>query len=587
MKTAERLYRLTGMAREPRHSGLSPEEAVAYIERTAGQIDELSNDLTAMRERRDSYVELLNKLEPFRNLEFSIKTVSELDYIKCRFGKMPASSFKQFETYLYHEPEILFTFGKNDGEYIWGAYFVCGFLFDKFESVFSSLHFEAIDFPYSIEGDVFDDSPGVVYEKYSIFLQKLNNRIKQTEVRMMQKAGASTQSIVDNNKIAEAYVKIKELFVSYDARKYAAKTKNDYYILVGWMTEKEAKRFAKAVEGDDDVVFIIEDKNDAITSKPPTKLRNLPFVRPFEFFVRMYGLPSYGEIEPTLFVALTYTALFGIMFGDVGQGAVIALIGFYLGKIRRVALGKVMFIIGLSSMMFGFLFGSLFGMEVLPPLLLSPGRFENINTLLIGAIIIGVGLIFTTMALNIANTLKRGRGFEVLFDPNGVAGLAFYGIVLTVAALAVIKKLPVPWYAVVIAIAALLVIGLRQPIAEKLRGEKKVVKGGIGIFLFETFIEIFEVVLSYFTNTVSFVRVGAFAISHASLMSVVRMLAGSEAGSPKYIIVMIFGNMLVMGLEGLIVGIQALRIEFYEIFSRFYEGKGREFVPFNAKSRQS
>ena len=100
-----------------------------------------------------------------------------------------------------------------------------------------------------------------------------------------------------------------------------------------------------------------------------------------------------------------------------------------------------------------------------------------------------------------------------------------------------------------------------------------------GMFVVQTIFELFEVLLSYFSNTISFVRVGAFAVSHAAMMEVVLMLAGAEAGSPNWIVV-ILGNLFVCGMEGLIVGIQVLRLEYYEMFSRFYKGTGREFIPF-------
>ena len=96
----------------------------------------------------------------------------------------------------------------------------------------------------------------------------------------------------------------------------------------------------------------------------------------------------------------------------------------------------------------------------------------------------------------------------------------------------------------------------------------------------QAFFELFEVLLSYFSNTLSFVRIGAFAVSHAAMMEVVLMLAGAENGASPNWIVIILGNAFVCGMEGLIVGIQVLRLEYYEMFSRFYKGDGRPFKPF-------
>ena len=111
---------------------------------------------------------------------------------------------------------------------------------------------------------------------------------------------------------------------------------------------------------------------------------------------------------------------------------------------------------------------------------------------------------------------------------------------------------------------------------------------GIGMFLIQGFFELFETLLSFFSNTISFVRVGAFAVSHAAMMEVVLMLGGitDGAGNPNWIII-IFGNILVCALEGLVVGIQVLRLEYYEMFSRFYTGSGREFHPYNNHAKKS
>ena len=99
------------------------------------------------------------------------------------------------------------------------------------------------------------------------------------------------------------------------------------------------------------------------------------------------------------------------------------------------------------------------------------------------------------------------------------------------------------------------------------------------MFFVQGFFELFEVLLSYFSNTLSFVRVGAFAVSHAAMMEVVLMLGGIESGTPNWLVI-ILGNLFVCGMEGLIVGIQVLRLEYYELFSRFYRGTGREFKPY-------
>ena len=120
---------------------------------------------------------------------------------------------------------------------------------------------------------------------------------------------------------------------------------------------------------------------------------------------------------------------------------------------------------------------------------------------------------------------------------------------------------------------------MKEPLTRLVNKQTPAIEGSKGMFFVQSFFEMFEVLLSYFSNTLSFVRIGAFAVSHAAMMEVVLMLAGAEAGSPNWIVV-VLGNIFVTAMEGLIVGIQVLRLEYYEMFSRFYKGNGRPFNPF-------
>ena len=122
---------------------------------------------------------------------------------------------------------------------------------------------------------------------------------------------------------------------------------------------------------------------------------------------------------------------------------------------------------------------------------------------------------------------------------------------------------------------------LKEPLGQLVEGKKPKAEGGVGMFLVQGFFELFETMLSFFSNTISFVRIGAFAVSHAAMMEVVLMLAGAESGNLNWVVV-VLGNLFVCGMEGLIVGIQVLRLEYYEMFSRFYKGTGRKFEPFRS-----
>ena len=131
----------------------------------------------------------------------------------------------------------------------------------------------------------------------------------------------------------------------------------------------------------------------------------------------------------------------------------------------------------------------------------------------------------------------------------------------------------------------LLLLFLKEPIMNKVQKKAELIEGGAGMFITQGFFEMFEMLLSYFSNTLSFVRIGAFAVSHAAMMGVVMMLAGAESGGSISWPVVILGNLFICGLEGLIVGIQVLRLEYYELFSRFYTGGGRAFRPYGKEEK--
>jgi V/A-type H+-transporting ATPase subunit I len=125
-------------------------------------------------------------------------------------------------------------------------------------------------------------------------------------------------------------------------------------------------------------------------------------------------------------------------------------------------------------------------------------------------------------------------------------------------------------------------IFLREPLTHLVEKKSEILPEQKAMFFLESFFELFEIILSYLTNSISFLRVGAFAISHAAMMGVVMLFAGAHSGDPN-ILVVILGNIFVAGMEGLIVGIQVLRLEYYEMFSRFYKGTGKGFKPYKSK----
>ena len=181
------------------------------------------------------------------------------------------------------------------------------------------------------------------------------------------------------------------------------------------------------------------------------------------------------------------------------------------------------------------------------------------------------------MLVNLANAIKQKNVGKLLFSQNGIAGMLFYlAVIFGVVMMLFKRNVFTVVYNIIFIVIPLVLIMFQSPLSRLIEKKKKLFDGSKGEFILENIFELFDIVLSFITNTISFVRVGAFALNHVGMMSVVFIFAKMASGATSTVVIII-GNIIVMGLEGLIVGIQVLRLEFYEIFSRFYDGGGKEF----------
>ncbi len=358
------------------------------------------------------------------------------------------------------------------------------------------------------------------------------------------------------------------------AKTYLARGR-DYFYLAGWVSASDEKAFRRTAESFDDTLVQFLDKED-VSGTAPTRLSNNRLVRPFEAMVKMYGTPNYAELDPTGFFALTYVVLFGAMFGDLGQGAVFALLGILLQKKRHPNLGGVVLRMGLSSMIFGLAYGSVFGLEhVIPALLIRP--FENINVVLISAIAFGILLSSVAYVFGIINKLRMGEYQEAWFGKEGVAGFVLYlSMILLVVNMAVMPVFP---DTMLIALILLCLVGLlfQKPLTNLIRGKRPLLGNHAGDYYVETGFSLLETVISIFSGALSFIRVGAFAINHVGLFMAFSTM-GAMIGGAGNIVMLILGNIVIIGLEGLIVFIQSLRLEYYELFGKYYVGNGVPFM---------
>lgn len=372
-------------------------------------------------------------------------------------------------------------------------------------------------------------------------------------------------------------------------------------LLTGWIPGADSleleKRLREITGGRCVVEITVPQKSSA--EEIPVLLRHPRWLRPFEMLVTAYGLPHYRELEPTLFVATSYVLMFGMMFGDLGHGAILALGGLAALLAGRTAqirnLGRLLLFGGGSSMIFGALYGSCFGIMAFKKFALwhDPLAGDPMS-LMRGAIGIGVTLISLGLVLNIINRFRRGDFIGGFLGKFGVAGAVFYwGVLALVTKFAAVQARGLTALAIVVFLA-LPVIGwtLKEPLELfcHRRAGKSVEPGGSVVAAFtESLVGAFEGVLGYFANTISFVRLAAYAMSHAALLLSAFLMADAvkefPIGGLLSVLVIILGNAVAIALEGVVASVQALRLEYYEFFGKFFSSGGQPFKPFRLQTK--
>lgn len=359
--------------------------------------------------------------------------------------------------------------------------------------------------------------------------------------------------------------------------------------ITGWIDMKDKERLVAILRKICGNRYILTEKKDP---NAPVRLRNAKLFRPFELLVKTMGMPSNSEIDPTPFTALTFILMFGLMFGDVGQGLILLMCGVVLKKFGNIKLrieleqaGGILIACGSSAAICGLLYGSFFSSEkIIPALLFHPT--ENIMRLFFTTIVMGVIFILIGLFINIVNSILNADYTEAFLEKRGLSILIFYAaIVLFALDYQRTGQLPASWQIITFTILPLILFSMRGIIGPILFHEAK--PEDFTEYLIETVMGIVEIALSLFANTISFIRVGAFALSHAGLSIVTYTLAGMAdpaLNSIGSILIIVLGNIFIIGFEGLICGIQSIRLEYYEFFSKFFQGNGVAFSPYILKA---
>ena len=554
------------------------EELESFSAAVTEDIDALVDKINVCADKLHEAEKNLNLCKRFIGMNVEIEKVIRMNYMTARFGRIPNDSISKLEAYKDNE-FVDFAVCTKDRTHSWGVYFAPKEEVEEIDKIFNGLFFEPIDLVNE------NETPTQKTEDYKKEIPILKKQLDDAQAEL-------NKYIDDNFDVISRYLsKLEELYL-YAGIRTKALQHNNSFIIVGWIPTANEKQLKSRLKKIRSVELDFSNAKDELDKNPPVKLKNCFFAKPFEFYTDMYGVPEYNEVDPTFFIAITYTVIFGIMFADLGQGFCLTIAGILMWKLKKMAIGKILLPCGISAMIFGTVFGSVFGFEhVLDPMFRLFGfeekpievmASENINTIILGAIGIGVFLLLIAMFINVYTLLRRKDVGRALFGTSGVSGIIFYGALVFGLAAEIflgIHVMTLPYILGLIVLPFLLIF-FAEPLADLVNGEEHWQPESWGGYIVENLFESIEVLLGYVTNTMSFLRVGAFVLVHAGMMLVVFVLAETVGGAGYWVVVVI-GNALVMVLEALLVAIQVLRLEYYEMFSRFYSGEGKPFEPVN------
>lgn len=585
------------------------------LEEESTKLDRIAEELQGYRERQRAVQQEIMKLEDIKRhvgtaaLDFSEAVLSSrYSFISIRFGKVRDSSLSTLTAEMKDLPSVNLTTGR-DGDA------------EQLLLIFMKRDTERVEKILEKTGWVDIETPRDTRSLKDDVAFNLEEKLDQL-YREQEILGGEAKTFLrrKSEDLNEMWVKLRINELFYKIQSYFKRSSRTM-IFSGWLPESKraslTRGIRQAAEGRCYLEWFVPErgiKRDAGTTVP-VQLKNPRFLSPFQMLVTNYGVPEYGTVDPTPFVMVAYLIMFGLMFADVGQGALLALAGL-LGTIffnkKKEAwqnLSKLIIWCGLSSVISGFLFGSYFGIDLLKPLWFDfhgivsghPHKQSAVNdifdilaiTVYFGIAVIGTGLLF-----NWINLSKKKLWAELFFDKTGIAGGWFFGGGIYVARYMIthnyreFPELSVMFWLVGLPMLLLYIKGPLHFMKQKKVNGKRFTILTLLNFAMEWVVEILEVFGGYLSNTLSFMRVAGLGIAHASLMiaffKISRMV--NPGGGPVYfnilsILILIFGNILVIGLEGLTAGIQALRLNYYEFFTKFFSGFGEMYSPVSLKSR--
>ncbi|MDR1509299.1 MAG: ATPase [Synergistaceae bacterium] len=541
---------------------------------------ETTGKLEVWNKRRDVLNEELEQLEATRvyigaltELGMKPRDLSETKFAIVHFGRLSADNFNRLEETTLDAPILAVELSRKSDN-VWVLIFTVPGYREGSKKILDAVYFK--EFPLSeITGRLSSEDPIGQLEHGIDFHRRSIKGLKDAASNVLNER---------RDEFEKLYFRLYTMQRVYDLCKGRGEM-GGMYVLSGWIPEDTYKGIKGSIEREAPRTSITVEQVKNIASsgvRIPTMLRNNRIVRAFQDVVALYSVPSYGEVDPSPFVAFTFILFFGFMFGDAGHGALLWLGATYLGgkKILNRSLAYVMKCASISSILFGLLYGSVMGLEF-PEYALWLSPMHDIGKLFSVAIAFGVVMISVGMILNIVIRYRERDFGRLLFDGQGLAGLFVYwgaAVAIYISIAKIETPFPVAWLWYVI-VAVLILTLFRDTLARTLLHQRVEKHETAALQIFE----VLHNLMNYFTNTASFVRLAAFTLNHVALSFAVilisRMMEQLPGGMMLKALVLVLGNLFIVGMEGLIVFIQVLRLEYYEFFGKFYRGGGNVFKP--------
>ncbi len=538
------------------------------VEQTDRQIKQLwrkisdhEEQIRLVNEKIHYHQQLLNSLGPFENLDIDLSRLSSPSLFLTYFvGTIPASELQPLEQALSLANALIRPFRKNhEQHYI--LVVTENRHHQDIREILKSANFHELTIPHELRRQ-----PDQVKKE----IEKRLGRAQRNRQFHEDSIWSLVQSHLETIRLTRSLL---EQSAPFAATADSLNGRGQLVQLQGWIPARRQEELEQQFNDrlQSPCLLTFRDPTKEEMRKLPSLQYHSPLFSSFQQLVNQFGVPRYGELDPTRLFAFSYTLMFGMMFGDIGHGAAIIGIG-YLFRRQITGLFPFATIAGLSSMLFGVLYGSVFGVEHLfTPLWVAP--MEDPIYMLLVALSWGIGFLILVQLISIFNLLAADQPQEALLDSRGVAGLLFYlgGVYGGYQYIA-------NHHFSIIELAALLL-----PLSLILYQQWLKMEGPFSEKILITIIEAIDRTVNNLSATLSFLRVAAFSLNHVALAMAVFTLA-AMMDQFGHVVTLLLGNLFIIVLEGGIVAIQCLRLEYHEGFSRYYNGDGIRFTPLKSES---